>query len=117
MQAGAKEYAFKTPVQGFTGCGAFQRRSATGGAANGMPLKEATPLDTEPFISPPVIFVSRICVTAVCVAANNMSMNSGTESSMFLMGLFHFLDMQSRRGRVPISCVNLRCTAKVLSPC
>jgi hypothetical protein len=30
---------FRTPVQFFAGCGAFQRKSPTGGAANGIPLK------------------------------------------------------------------------------
>src|SRR6266568_3715438 len=29
----------RTPVHGTAGCGARQRRSPTGGAANGMPLK------------------------------------------------------------------------------
>lgn len=34
--------ALRTSVHGVTGCGAFQRRSPTGGAANGMPLKTLT---------------------------------------------------------------------------
>ena len=29
--------ALRTPFQFLTGCGGFQRRSPTGGAANGMP--------------------------------------------------------------------------------
>jgi hypothetical protein len=38
MHWGPKVSAFFTPLQAATGCGAFQRRSPTGGAANGMPL-------------------------------------------------------------------------------
>jgi addiction module HigA family antidote len=33
-----------------TGCGGRHRRSPTGGAANGMPLKEATPSATTPCV-------------------------------------------------------------------
>jgi hypothetical protein len=44
---------FRTPVQFFTGCGAFQRKSPTGGAAKGIPLNMLiSPLlypETSPF--------------------------------------------------------------------
>ena len=39
MQRGPNLSAGRTPGQLWTGCGAFQRRSPTGGAANGIPLK------------------------------------------------------------------------------
>jgi hypothetical protein len=44
-----------TPSQGWTGWGAFQRRSPTGGAANGIPLKMLIrPLESVlPEIRPP----------------------------------------------------------------
>ena len=43
MQRGPNWSALRAPVQFFTGCGSFQRRSPTGGAANGIPLKLRTP--------------------------------------------------------------------------
>ena len=43
MQAGPNLSALRTPDQFFTGCGSRQRRSPTGGCANGMPLKLRTP--------------------------------------------------------------------------
>jgi len=53
-QGSAKAVVCLTPLQGMTGCGACQRRSPTGGAANGRPLKAATPLSTTPRTLPPV---------------------------------------------------------------
>ena len=43
MQLCANSTALRTPVQCFAGCGAFQRRSPTGGAANGTPRKTRMP--------------------------------------------------------------------------
>src|SRR5512139_4083535 len=40
---GPKAVASRTPGQAFAGVGSFQRRSPTGGCANGMFLKTATP--------------------------------------------------------------------------
>src|SRR3954464_3637648 len=48
MQRGPKPVAGRTPLQFRTGCGAFQRRSPTGGSANGRPLKARTPLACGP---------------------------------------------------------------------
>src|SRR5690242_18575199 len=44
MQRGPNWVAGRTPVQFFTGCGAFHRESPTGGAANGTPLNARTPV-------------------------------------------------------------------------
>jgi hypothetical protein len=55
MQAFAKVSAFLTPDQEVTGAGAFQRKSPTGGAANGMPLKIEMPSAARPLTAPPVI--------------------------------------------------------------
>src|SRR5512139_3811900 len=66
MHPGPKLSAFFTPVHLFTGCGAFQRSSPKGGAANGIPLKEATPSFTTPSSSPPVTFAVWICASAGC---------------------------------------------------
>src|SRR6187455_806595 len=54
MHAFAKASAFLTPDQGWTGAGAFQRKSPTGGAANGIPLKIEMPSCATPLIAPPV---------------------------------------------------------------
>src|SRR5665213_524176 len=43
-----KAVASRTPVQGFAGSGSCQRRPATGGCANGMPLKTAPPSEVTP---------------------------------------------------------------------
>src|SRR5215218_3171629 len=64
MQAFAKASAFLTPDQGLTGAGAFQRRSPTGGAANGMPLKIEMPFSATPLTSPPVTLTWVICASA-----------------------------------------------------
>src|SRR3989442_1769376 len=42
MQRGPNPPAFRTPFQGLTGCGAFQRNSPMGGAAKGIPRKART---------------------------------------------------------------------------
>src|SRR3954464_6207054 len=75
MQAFAKASAFLTPDQGFTGAGAFQRRSPVGGAANGMPLKVEMPSPATPLTAPPVTLASLIpasliaaWVTCACAA-------------------------------------------------
>src|SRR4051794_19896598 len=48
IQRGPKLVAGRTSLQFRTGCGAFQRRSPTGGSANGRPLKARTPLACGP---------------------------------------------------------------------
>ena len=42
MQRGPNLSALRAPVQFLTGCGSLQRRSSTGGWANGIPLKLRT---------------------------------------------------------------------------
>src|SRR5438874_218835 len=44
--------ASRTPSQGRAGCGAANRRAPTGGWANGMPRKTATPFSTRPRTCP-----------------------------------------------------------------
>src|SRR5204862_386414 len=68
MQALAKASAFFTPVHAFTGAGAFQRRSPTGGAAKGMPLKMEMPPSTVPLTAPPVTLAWLISASATFVA-------------------------------------------------
>jgi hypothetical protein len=70
MQLGPYSDACFTPVHGFTGCGAFQRRDPVGGDAKGTPLKEAIPFETTPATLPPVTSASRTC--AFAGAANQM---------------------------------------------
>ncbi len=50
--------ASRTPSQGRGGTGAAKRSSATGGAANGMPRKTATPASTAPRTRPAVVRAS-----------------------------------------------------------
>src|SRR5687768_1536243 len=52
MQLAPNSVAWRTPVQRAGGCGGRQRRSPTGGAANGMPWKDSTPSSTTPCKSP-----------------------------------------------------------------
>src|SRR5205823_7358441 len=47
-----KVSALRTPLHFATGCGGFHRRSPTGGAANGIPLKTRTPRLVVPEINP-----------------------------------------------------------------
>src|SRR6185295_19108485 len=53
MQDAPNASAARTPFQATTDCGAFHRRSPTGGAANGMPLNTRTPFAVVPEIWPP----------------------------------------------------------------
>src|SRR5438105_1447539 len=52
MHSALNASAFLTPFHAGGGCGAFQRSSPTGGAANGMPLKTRTPSTAVPAIAP-----------------------------------------------------------------
>src|SRR5580698_9384183 len=64
MQPGAKVSACLTPDQLMTGCGARQRCSPVGGAANGIPLNETTLPTATPCTVPPVTFAVVICASA-----------------------------------------------------
>ena len=65
MHAGANASAFRVPVQGAAGIGGRQRRSPTGGAANGTPLKTVKPLSLTPEIAPDSV---RTCGAAPALA-------------------------------------------------
>ena len=52
IQRGPNLTASRTPFQFLTGCGGFQRRSPTGGAANGTPRKARTPSTVVPATVP-----------------------------------------------------------------
>src|SRR5258705_9882835 len=68
--------ALRTPVQGVTGCGAFQRSGPTGGAAYGMPLNTRTSalLPAAPDTKPPSVFAgSVIAADAAVAAASNVT--------------------------------------------
>src|SRR5262249_30898376 len=52
---GPSVVASRVPIHGLTGIGSRQRRSPTGGCANGIPRKAAPPLSSNaPRICPPV---------------------------------------------------------------
>src|SRR5207342_931172 len=61
---GPKESHFLTPFQWATGCGAFQRRSPTGGAAKGIPLKAVT--------SPELLFTPDTIPASVLATINEV---------------------------------------------
>src|SRR5215831_4890682 len=65
MHPGANASTFLTPVHGTTGCGIFQRLSATGGAEKGMPSKTPIPLDAKPSTRPPLT-VAEVTWAAAC---------------------------------------------------
>src|ERR1700679_199451 len=67
MQSWPYWVALRTPRQATTGCGGLQRRSPTGGAAYGIPLKETTPS----FADPPKTPVSTVTVTVPLSADAN----------------------------------------------
>src|SRR5262245_19975067 len=68
MQEAPKSVAARSPAQLATGCGAFQRRSPTGAAAKGTPLKEAMPSSSEP-TSTPLATVARGLPSAATVTS------------------------------------------------
>ena len=66
MQRAPNSVAFRTPSHDVGGCGGFHRRSPTGGAANGMPLKTRT-LDEAtvvPSTAPAFVFTGSAVATA-----------------------------------------------------
>src|SRR5674476_296082 len=69
MQALAKASAFFTPDQGLTAAGAFQRKSPTGGAAKGMPLKIEMQDSATPLTSAPVTLATVIPPPVICARA------------------------------------------------
>jgi hypothetical protein len=70
MQAVPNLTVCRTPDQGFTGWGACQRSSPTGGAAKGIPLNSEIPSTTVPAIVPPVTSACMICALAAVAATS-----------------------------------------------
>jgi len=75
-QGRAKLSVFLMPLQLATVCGGFQRSGPMGGAANGMPLNEDTPLSEVPSITPPVTDARRISALAGDAAASSVATGS-----------------------------------------
>ena len=73
-QRAPNSVAFRTPSHAVAGCGGFQRRSPTGGAAYGMPLNTRTfePATVVPSTSPVFVFtgaaVARVAVRRIMTA-------------------------------------------------
>ena len=65
MQAGANASALRVPFQGAACTGARQRKSPTGGAAKGIPLKKLSPFADTPDIVPDSV---RTCCATAAVA-------------------------------------------------
>src|SRR5436190_23515794 len=84
MQLGANALAARTPAQGATGCGVFQRSAPVGGAANGMPLNAATPFATTPCTSPPVTFAVCTCPAAEKLRVNKAAATNAPYTRCFI---------------------------------
>ena len=84
MQLAPNDSALRTPCQGTTGAGACQRRAATGGAANGMPLNAAIDgsLPGTPETSPPVTLTG--CLTTPDSGAATSISTRNVECSRFI---------------------------------
>jgi hypothetical protein len=101
MQSAPKSAAWRTPVHGAAGWGGRHRRSPTGGAAKGIPLKEATPSATTPCNWP----VSTFTTGGVCVCATvpipTAAANADSEQTSSLVTLEVVLIPSSRPARMP----------------
>ena len=79
------------PFHGTTSCGSFQRKSPTGGAANGTPAKISTKPSSlsTPIIAPPVTYTASVCngffdatgLTKSFVEEHDASENATTNSN------------------------------------
>src|SRR5215510_3452463 len=83
MQLTANVVACFTPVHDWIGCGAFHRSAPTGGAANGMPLKEAMPLVDVPATRPPVTSASLIWALAIEAHTSTTTTQATTTACFF----------------------------------
>jgi hypothetical protein len=90
MHPGANASAFLVPLQGVTGCGAFHRRSPTGGAANGTPLNDATSPATTPCTFPPLTFAVLICAAAGPAKAKSAAIASNAKNNLLTLDRFWF---------------------------
>jgi hypothetical protein len=82
--------AFFTPSQGTTGCGSFQRRVPTGGAAKGIPLYAIIPFVgvCTPITLPPSMVNTGF---ESLHEANASDANIKTKKDKFLIGVLKFL--------------------------
>src|SRR5262245_6086181 len=94
MQAGAYALVFFTPLHAATGCGFFQRRSPTGGAANGMPLNDATPFVAVPSTWPPL---TRAVVTCAFAARLSAHSDAAAATTFFQQGMLSLPPVGNRR--------------------
>ncbi len=89
--------AWWMPGHALTGCGAFQRKSPTGGAANGMPLNCETPSTTVPATVPPVTLTCEICAIAAAGAAASANAIIETAQVPFMFDPSAMLESVSSR--------------------
>src|SRR5579884_1656631 len=84
MHAGPNLSALRMPVQFLTGCGSRQRKSPTGGAAKGMPLKLRTPSFGEVVDSrtPFAVFTRSLALAGSADAAHSARL--GTINMVFI---------------------------------
>src|SRR5579884_1658602 len=85
MHAGPNLSALPTPVQLFTGCGSRQRKSPTGGAPNGIPLKLRTPSFGDVFDSrTPLAIFTRSAPVACSAAAPQRTTRLATVNMLLI---------------------------------
>src|SRR6185437_9792244 len=101
--------ASRTPSQALAGCGAANRRAPTGGWANGMPRKTATPFSTRPRTCPAAVRTTG-SVTSIRTPSRAMSRKSSGCGPLWPPGrtLRHRVEQDdwnfARRGVLLIIC-------------
>ena len=101
MQSAPNSAAWRTPVQRATGWGGRHRRSPTGGAAKGMPLKEATPSATTPRSSPPSTRTRGGACECATVPTPIAAASAASEQTRSLVTLEALLNPSPRSARIP----------------
>src|SRR5262245_31863015 len=89
MHRGPNSSALRTPLQFFAGCGSRQRRSLTGGWANGMPLKLRTPSFGAAFdCRMPLAVLTRSAANASWAAAAQITATGHINVKAFIDSIF-----------------------------
>ena len=102
MQLAPYSAAWRTPVHGAAGWGGRHRRSPTGGAAKGMPLKETTPSSTTPCTSPLSTRTSDCACPRAAVPTLVAAASAASEHARSLVTLEPIAALSSRFARIPL---------------
>ena len=97
MQRAPNSVAFRTPSHDAGGCGAFQRSSPTGGAANGMPLKTRTSDEATAAPSTAPDFVVTVAAEAIDAVRRITMPDTDRREPKMLLIMGDILDAIGRR--------------------